>query len=255
MQADLQTSAHLPHSRCEVEKVYKHIALMIEVYMPLRTVPFVDGEFYHVYNRGVNRRKIFLTERNYSKFIQTIEYYSFNNHRLRFSDYLALSPEIRSDYFNKINEKFIEIVSFVLMPNHFHFLIKQTGENGISKFIRLFQNSYARYFNLKHGRVGHLFQGQFKAVHIDTNEQLLHVSRYIHLNPLTSLVVKSIEELEKYPWSSYPIYVGMDVSTKFVTPKQILEQFENRSSYQKFVSDQVTYQQELELIKHLTLEE
>jgi len=223
--------------------------------MPLRTVPFVDGEFYHVYNRGVNRRKIFLKERNYTKFLQTIEYYSFINHRLRLSDYLNLSPEIKADYFNKLTYKSIEIISFALMPNHFHFLLKQTDEKGITNFMRLFENSYTRYFNLKHERVGHLFQGQFKAVHIETNEQLLHISRYIHLNPLTSFLVKSIKELEEYPWSSYPTYIGKGDPLKFVNPKPILEQFKNLESYQNFVSNQSSYQQELDLVKHLTLEE
>jgi len=225
--------------------------------MPLRKVPFVDGEFYHVYNRGVNRRKIFLKESDNVTFVRTFEYYSFVNHRMKFSEYLALSPQVQADYFNKLSQKSIEIISFALMPNHFHFLIKQTGEKGITNFMRLFENSYTRYFNIKHGRVGHLFQGQFKAVRIETDEQLLHVSRYIHLNPLTSFVIRSMEELEKYSWSSYSTYIDIDKenSMKFVNPIPILEQFKNIESYQKFVSDQSAYQQELELIKHLILEE
>lgn len=224
--------------------------------MPLRKVPFINDEFYHVYNRGVNRRKIFLKERDYAKFIQTVDYYTFINHRMKFSEYLALSPQAQVDYFNKLDQKAIEIISFVLMPNHFHFLIKQTGEKGITNFMRIFENSYTRYFNLKHGRIGHLFQGQFKAVRIETNEQLLHVSRYIHLNPLTSLVVKSISELEGYPWSSYPSYLTSNNShSRLINIQPILDQFESNKKYQEFVSDQSAYQQELELVKHLALED
>lgn len=223
--------------------------------MPIRKLPFVNGEYYHVYNRGVNRRKLFLKERDYFRFIQTVEYYSFSDHRLKFSAYLDLSPNIKTDYFNNLKTKSIEIISFVLMPNHFHFLLKQTDDKGITNFIRLFENSYAKYFNLKHERIGHLFQGQAKAVHIATNEQLLHVSRYIHLNPITSSIVKSIKELETYPWSSYPSYLNARNFCKFVTTQIILEQFESIKKYKEFVSDQSGYQQELELIKHLSLEE
>ena len=223
--------------------------------MPKRKVPFVNGEFYHVYNRGVNRRKTFLKESDYSKFLKTIEYYSFTNQRLKFSEYLDLSPQAQAEYFSKLSQKSIEIGSFALMPNHFHFLIKQTGEKGITNFMRLFENSYTKYFNLKHGRVGHLFQGQFKAAHIETTEQLLHVFRYVDLNPLTSLIVKSIEELENYSWSSYYIHIGKGNSANFINSKSLIEQFEGKESYQEFVSNQSEYQQELEIIKHLTLEE
>lgn len=93
------------------------------------------------------------------------------------------------------------------MPNHFHLLLKQTKENGISKLVANFQNSYTRYFNLKNERVGPLFQGVFKALRVKTDEQLIHVSRYIHLNPYSSSVIKSFEELKRYPWSSVEEYL------------------------------------------------
>jgi len=255
----LQTKATPPPSdpTSDVGEVYAfHKTICYNKNMPLRKVPFINEEFYHVYNRGVNRRKIFLKERDYTKFIQTAEYYSFINHRIKFSEYLSLTPQAQADYFNKLSQKAIEIISFVLMPNHFHFLIKQTDEKGITNFMRIFENSYTKYFNLKHGRVGHLFQGQFKAVRIETNEQLLHISRYIHLNPLTSLVVKSTSELEEYPWSSYPSYLTSNNSnSRLLNIQPILDQFESNKKYQEFVSDQSTYQQELELIKHLALED
>jgi len=223
--------------------------------MPLRKVPFINGEYYHVYNRGVNRRKIFLKDRDYIRFLQCFEYYSFIKHRLRFSDYLSLSPQIKDEYASNLTEKSIEIIGFALMPNHFHFLLKQTDEKGIMNFLRLFENSYTRYFNLKHGRIGHLFQGQFKSVHIETTEQLLHVSRYIHLNPLTSGVVTTLSELEKYPWTSYPTYLNEIKSiTELITTTPIFDEFQTIEKYRTFVSDQSEYQQELDLIKHLTLE-
>ena len=93
------------------------------------------------------------------------------------------------------------------MGNHFHFLIKQASDNGISKFMANFTNSYTKYFNTKHQRVGPLFQGVFKAVHVDSDEQLIHLSRYIHLNPVMGFVIKA-EELKDYKWFSYPNYIG-----------------------------------------------
>ncbi len=224
--------------------------------MPVRKFPFTNGEFYHVYNRGVNRRKIFLNPSDYLKFIGTINYYSYSDHKIRFSEYCSLSFENQLDYFNRLNKKGISIVAFVQMPNHFHFLLKQLEDDYLMNFLRLIQNSYTRYFNLKHGRIGHLFQGHFKAVHVDRNEQLLHLSRYIHLNPATSNIVKTMDELEHYNWSSLPAYISSGSSKlNFITTEPILEQFETSQDYGKFVEDQIGYQRELEYIKHLSLED
>ena len=140
------------------------------------------------------------------------------------------------------------------MPNHFHFLLKQVANRGISKFISNFTNSYTRYFNTKNKREGALFKGKFKSVRIESDEQLLHVSRYTHLNPYSSYVIKTLEELENYPYSSLPEYLQR--SPKGSCQKEIiLDQFKNLNSYKNFVFDQANYQRELENIKHLILEE
>ncbi|MBI2326694.1 transposase [Candidatus Curtissbacteria bacterium] len=146
----------------------------------------------------------------------------------------------------------LEILGFCLMPNHFHFLLKPNDDNSISSFVRNFQDSYAKYFNTKNDRVGSLFQAMFKAVRIETDEQLLHISRYIHLNPVSSFMLKA-QSLEDYPWSSFREYLGSGVYT-FVNPKEILAFFKPKTRYKEFVLDQADYQQELEKIKHLTLE-
>lgn len=146
----------------------------------------------------------------------------------------------------------VEIITYCLMPNHLHLLIKQITNNGISKFMANLLNSYARFFNTKYKRIGPLFQSNFKAVRIETNEQLLHVHRYIHLNPLTSLIVKK-QEFEQYRWSSYRHYLGLTQS-HFVDAKLILNQFKTLESYKKFLLDQADYQRKLHIIKHLALE-
>ena len=138
------------------------------------------------------------------------------------------------------------------MPNHFHFLLQQLVDGGISKLLSNFQNSYTRYFNTRHRRDGALFLDQFKAVRIETDEQLIHVNRYIHLNPYTSYVVKTLKDLEEYEWSSLSEY--NKESKDFVKLDPILKFFRNVEKYRKFVFDQADYQRTLKSIEHLTFE-
>ena len=148
----------------------------------------------------------------------------------------------------------VEIIAYCLMPNHLHLLLKQLEENGISIFMSNLTNSYTRFFNTKQKRKGPLFQGKFKGVRIETDEQLFHVSRYIHLNPYSSFVLKSLEELESYPYSSLPEYLGLKKEIHCKT-EIILNNFKNIQSYEDFVFDRAGYQRELEKIKHLAIED
>ena len=213
---------------------------------------FAQNEYYHIYNRGVNKRKIFLSPQHYRRAVETLQFYLFTNHKIRFSYYSRLGNEAKQKYFNDLSDTNISLLSYVLMPNHFHLLVTQTGENGISNYLRLFENSYTRYFNTATKRIGPLLQGAFKAVRIETNDQLLHITRYIHLNPYSSNVVSSMEELEKYPWSSYRSYLEED-KNHLIDTDIISSQFQNLS-YKNFVSEQGEYQRELDEIKHLTFE-
>jgi len=139
------------------------------------------------------------------------------------------------------------------MPNHFHLLLKQSKDKGILTFMRSFQNSYAHYFNHKAKRKGTLFQGRFKTIRVETEAQLLHLSRYIHLNPLSSYVIKDLTALWQYPYSSLLEYINLQKS-QYCQKQIILKQFSNRLDYKKFVSDRADYQQSLEKIKHQLLE-
>lgn len=131
------------------------------------------------------------------------------------------------------------------MPNHFHFLIKQLKEGGITEFISKLSNSYTKYYNTKHTRVGPLLQGEFKAVLVESNEQFIHLSRYIHLNPIASLLVKNLKD---FRWSSYEEYIN---NTHGICAKEeILNSFKTPQDYEQFVLDQVSYAQSLERIKH-----
>lgn len=135
------------------------------------------------------------------------------------------------------------------MPNHFHLLVKQTEENGISKFMAKFTNSYTKYFNTRYQRIGPLVQGVFKAVHVETDEQFIHLSRYIHLNPITGFLVKP-DELQAYPWSSYPNYLENPNDDQ----KEIMNFFKSSNKYKEFVLAQIDHAKKLKEIEYLTID-
>jgi len=225
--------------------------------MPYRTTPLVANEVYHVFNRGVNKQQIFWDERDYSRLMDSLIYYSFVNPPVRYSFLNRLLPEQKSQILEKLytkHERLIDIIAFVFMPNHYHILVKQLHDHGTSKFLSDWQNSFSRYINTRHDRIGPLFQGQFKAVRVSSNAQLLHVSRYIHLNPFTSGIVSILDELPDFPWSSFPDYVGQS-NNSFVCKEIVLGQFKNDpEKYKAFVFDQADYQRSLKRIKDLAID-
>ncbi len=224
--------------------------------MPYRKAVLVPGEMYHVFNRSIARVPMFPTASYFLRFLDLIGYYRFANTPTSFSFFKKLANEERVRILEKLqeeNDQQVELLAFCLMDNHYHFLLKQISERGIARFISNIQNGYAKYLNVRTKRSGPLFQPMFKAVHIDTDEQLIHVSRYIHLNPATSYLVEA-KDLDSYPWSSL---------RKYLNPKSSEYPFIDRSSiftcignmkYREFVYDQVDYQRKLAEIKHLLLE-
>lgn len=214
--------------------------------MPARFTPFVNDQFYHIYNRGAEKKTIFQNKRDYSRFLKTFVYYHFEGPKPKFSNfykYKLFKPNPQ--------KKIVDIICYCLMPNHFHFLVRQLKEGGISEFVAKLTNSYTKYYNTKYDRVGALLQGQFKAVLVESDEQLLHLSRYIHLNPISSFLVKKLAD---YQFSSYPEYIN---STKdsICSKEVIMSFFKFPAGYRKFVSDQISYAQNLELIKHKLIDE
>lgn len=169
--------------------------------MPYRKIPIVAGEIYHVFNRSIARQPIFISNSDSQRAIEVIDFYRHKDLPMRFSYYNRLPTYQKQKIVKIIAEipPIVEILAFCLMPNHVHFLLKSLTDNGIIQFMSNFQNSYAKFFNMRHKRTGTLFQPMFKAVRIESDYQLTHVSRYIHLNPVTAYILKNIEELETYP--------------------------------------------------------
>ncbi|MBI4066834.1 transposase [Candidatus Gottesmanbacteria bacterium] len=224
--------------------------------MAHRSIPLISNQYYHLFNRSIAKQPIFLSSSQYLRFLELIDFYRFTKPGLRYSHFNRLPVEEKSQFLKllyKKDEKLINILSFSLMPNHFHFLAQQVQDNGIKIFMSQIQNSYARYFNTRQGRSGALFQEMFKAVRIESDDQLIHVVRYIHLNPLTSYVIKEIAEIENYPWTSFIDYMGKR-NLPLISKNMIMDHFSNTQKLKSFTLDQLNYQRSLEKIKHLIID-
>ncbi len=174
----------------------------------MRHISLLNGEYYHIFSRGVDKRPIFIDEQDRLRFIRGLRI--INNSKR------PTNREFRKN--SSIVDPYVEIAAYCLMTNHFHLLVRQRKEGGISSFLQRFLNGYARYFNLRHERTGKLFDGSYKAVHIDSNEQLIATQRYIHLNPV-EIVEPGWKEtgcknfalawkfIKTYPWSSLRYYL------------------------------------------------
>jgi len=209
-----------------------------------RIKPYAENGYYHIYNRGVEKRTIFQDDQDYRVFLHYLKLY--------LSPPELFQPEKGPSFIRHQRQRplnnfhgIILLLAYCLMPNHFHLLIQQKPANGVEKFMRSLGTKYVQYFNKRNQRVGPLFQDIYKAVLIETDEQLLHLSRYIHLNPLE--INKKDGPLSKKlidGYSSYADYLGKK-RTKWVYPKEILNFFKTAQktslkdilSYQSFVED------------------
>lgn len=209
----------------------------------MRKVPFIAGEFYHIYNRGVDKRDVFSDQDDINRFFQSMK--EFN----------VIEP-IGSIYENKFQKsknkprsstpksnKLVEFVVYCLNPNHYHFLLTPVNDKGVEKFMQKLGTGYTNYFNEKYKRSGSLFQGRFKAVHIDTNEYLLHLSTYVNLNDRVHQLGSSTPKLGKSSWGEYMKEVGDSVGVEssghqgFCNKDIILGQFDSVRKYKKFAEE------------------
>ncbi len=220
----------------------------------IRKVSFLNDYYYHTFNRGVDRRPIFQSKREYDRFMTTIRFYRYAQNKLKLARFLTLPYSEQIVFLDQQRQQklHVEIVAYCLMPNHFHFLLKQKIDNGIATFISNLSNSYTKYFNTKHERIGPLLQGIFKAVFVETEEQLIHLSRYVHLNPVASAVIR-VSDLNSYAYSSFQEYLGFDTSI-LCTKDIVLSNFATIEKYKEFTYDQIGYSRELENIKHLCID-
>jgi putative transposase len=207
--------------------------------MPLRTTSFAPGEHYHICVRGNNKQDIFRND--------------YDRKRLLFLILHLQSPESilnigreASKYWKNgmwntdidlisriIKTRYVALEAFALMTNHLHLAVREVEELGIVRYMQRVLNAYAKYANAKYETVGHFFQGPYRAVHIEDNDQLLYLSTYIHRNPreLPGMVGKEHE----YTWSSYQDYLDHNRFGKLLDPSLVLDQFESVHDYRAFV--------------------
>lgn len=217
---------------------------------------FENGEVYHVMNKSIAGYKIFNSSRDYTRVVQMFRYFSSANPLPKFSQFLEheLTKQLGFEkYFEdefRDSKNHVQIIAFCLMPTHIHLVVKQLRRNGISTFMSNTLNSYTRYFNTKYKRKGPLWVGRFKSVLVRTDEQFYHLTRYVHLNPVTARLRDKSEDWE---WSSYQEYVAtQEIFYPLCQFRELLDM--KPKEYQLFVEDQIDYQRELAEIKHLMLE-
>ena len=203
---------------------------------------YVANSYYHLYNRGVEKRKILLDKQDYAVFLSYIKQYllpkdiktlqkKLSDPKTKWTEKDKILRVLRMNNF--CNE--ITLHAYALMPNHFHLLIWQASELAIDKFMNSLGTRYTMYFNRKYKRVGTLYQSVYKAVRVESDVQLLHLTRYIHRNPV-SLQGEALRRLTEYP-TSYSDYVG-ERETLWVHTKGILKYFSIKNpslTYRSFV--------------------
>lgn len=196
--------------------------------------PFITNSCYHLLNRGVEKRNIFMNDADRRRFLVSLSMFNTETPIINLSEKLArneieVSPRL---------ERLVHIVAYCLMRNHFHILLVQAKDRGIEKFMQKLGTGYTMYFNKRYERVGSLFQGVFKSVPVDTDEHLYYLPHYIHANPLdlndpgwreNSIENKNIalKTIGDYPWSSYKHYTNK-IDDPIIDNDMIVELFSNK---------------------------
>ncbi|MCK5491904.1 MAG: transposase [Candidatus Omnitrophica bacterium] len=211
--------------------------------MPIRA-DVVSGRMYHVFTKSIAGFIVFNNDAEYDRMIYTLNYYKIMEIGYCYSDYIKHVGKTNS---LKDKDQIVDIIAYCLMPTHLHFILKQNVDKGISLFMRKVLNSYSKYFNCKIKRRGPLWESRFKNGEIENDEQLMHLTRYVHLNPVTAGLVKT-PEFWKY--SSYNEYLN-NAKEKMCNYSEVLDI--DIGQYKEFVDSQADYQKELAHIKHLIL--
>lgn len=218
-----------------------------------RNFDFAEGEFYHIYNRGTERRAIFSSDDDYVRFMALL-YLSNSKSSFNIADILKRGDKVYQDLFTEdISGDLVEIGAYCLMPNHFHLLVRENQEGGVSTFMKKVSNSYTMYFNKKYRRNGALFQGRFKAKHVEDDNYLHYLFAYIHLNPVKLIDPDWKEEgvkdkegvrsyLNSFQYSSYYEYIEKERPEKsIVNTDDFPEYFQTSKEFTDFLGDWLLY--------------
>lgn len=208
-----------------------------------------EGEYYHLYNRGVEKRNIFLTQEDRNRFKRLLYVANGVEHFIyRDIERKELKEIERGD-------PLVAIGAWVLMPNHFHILVKEITDGGTAAFMEKFCTSYSSYFNKRHDRVGPLFQGRYKSQHITEDTHLKYLFAYIHLNPFKLIepawkvhginVTKAKKFISAYKHSSYLSYIDINRDENILLAKnEFPEYFSDKKEFKDFHRDLLSFKDE-----------
>ena len=220
----------------------------------------IVGEYYHIYNRGVNKNLIFNDQNDYYRFIKSI--FLFNSDKSLEIGAVSRGNTYRNVFFVDRGNQLVDIGAYCLMPNHFHFLIKQKVDNGISIFFKKVLTGHSMFYNKKYKRTGPLFEGRFKSKLISNDEYLSYLFAYIHLNPVKiqnpSWKDEGIDDpsaaeafLRDYRFSSYNEYANNKPrpEERIINKKEFPEYFDSCKEFRNFMNNWLNYKEEFEILE------
>ena len=229
--------------------------------MPRKPRQLEVGKIYHIINRGVEKRSIFLKPQDYSRFILGLEFFNSDGsfhlwdmlarpHAIRAGTVPALAQRIESMR-QKPRGRIVDLLGFALMPNHYHFILREITEGGISRFMRKL-GGYSMYFNKQYKRIGPLFQSRYRAIPINSDEQLAAIFAYVHTNPIeltesgwkkrkVNDPVRALAALENYKWSSYRDYIGVPTFSQTIQTEFFTNFYGNQGKCRQAIKDWVAY--------------
>lgn len=225
--------------------------------MALRKINFIEGEYYHIYNRGNSKQIIFIDEQDKERFVKLL-YLCNSGKSIRFREDIV-EQKIDAFDFDR-GEQLVSIGAWVLMPNHFHLYLSPRTVLGEDETITIFMKklctAYSMYFNKKYKRTGSLFEGRFRSTHVESDDQAKYNFSYIHLNPVKLIdslwkengiqnIKKTLEFLDTYKWSSYGDYKGIRRSeNKIISPEDFPDYFSNKKLFEEEIFDWLNYSNE-----------
>lgn len=221
----------------------------------LRKFNFSTGEYYHIYNRGTDKRLIFLAQHDYKRF-EALLYACNSSNPVNIGLHFKQGRSFIELFEIERGETLVDIVAYCLMPNHFHLVVREKSEGGVAKFVSKLLTGYSMYFNKKNKRTGALFESRFKAKHADTDEYLKYLFAYIHLNPIKLIEpewkesgiqdrVAAQEYLKSYEYSSYVDYQGSPRLQSKITNREAGPQyFDTTKDFDDFVNDWLSFGEE-----------
>ncbi len=222
--------------------------------MQIRKDPLENGCCYHIFSRSIAKFVVFNNAKEYFRMTELLNVYNFTEFKYKYSRFCDLELEKRFLVLlelEKSSPKYVDIIAYCIMPTHFHLILRQRQDGGISEYMAKFLNSYSRFFNTTHRRTGPLWSGRFKSVLVSDDEQLLHLTRYIHLNPTSADLIQKPED---WAFSSFLEYINeSQIKNALCNFRDIINI--TPQEYKKFVLDRKDYQRQISLIKNLLIDD